>query len=248
MFSNIKEKILDFSKSVYFLSTDSDTSEPNNSDINLHAGSEILTYFRKHWFDLRQISEENAKSAEKVAVVIDKMQTKVSLYHKNLTFIIDLLVLRPNLNDSVEHCVSQISDLQNSFESVEKALIGLEDLIEKNELQKKKLEHERQLMLYKERKLENLEIKRNDFANKHAKKFMTSQLQQKKMLEEKQKVYQEAFMKDLQIARTQGNAQNPSSKPSQPSALLEEIQLDLNQEELDAFLEDSGSSNFPKDQ
>ena len=67
----------------------------------------------------------------------------------------------------VIHSVNELSDriivLEGLFDTVEKALIQLENLVETRELQDRELDHRFQLALYKEKKLSMLENFRGNF-------------------------------------------------------------------------------------
>lgn len=104
----------------------------------------------------------------------------------------------------------------------------------------------------------NLEVFRSNLAKEHAKNILDHEIKEKLKLEERQKVFQEAFKDDLEVYKNLGAI--PSSElfsyimllnlssyfitginilSSQPSALLEEIQLDLDNDELDDFLREN---------
>lgn len=234
MFTSLKGKLLNVSK-IALLSPTTEEKSVNSPFIDVKAGSEILSHFQQEWAELHEINEQNAKSGAKLAESINEMHTKINNDYSNVVEIIQLLNAPQTINKSIESCLSQIRNLHDSFEKTEKGLIDLEETIEKLELEKIKVDHQYQLTLYKEKKLANFEKLRAELSAKHTESVLEQEFKQKRMLEERQQAFEEAFNNDLETYKSLGSIPKIETKV-QPSALLEEIQLDLDQQDLETFL------------
>ncbi|KAK9745969.1 hypothetical protein QE152_g6453 [Popillia japonica] len=202
-------------------------------------GADILSHFQQSWADIHSLSEENAKNASTVADQINIMHMKISNDYRNLAQAVHVLTIAPCLKTQVDNCAVQVTSIHNSFEKVEQSLLTLEDLIEKIELEQRKVEHRHKFALYKEEKLVNLEKARVVLSSKHAQDVVKHELKQKKMLEERQQVFEEAFRKDIETYKSLGEIPKIEINNSQPSALLEDMQIDFDKKELDQFLKDA---------
>lgn len=235
MLTTLKGKLLTNVSKLTLLNTSTEEEPIENPNIPLNSGADILTHFQKEWVELHEINEENAKNANSLAQTINNLHKKVSKDYSNVIEINQLLNTPPLLNKTIDVCFKQIKDLQKSFENTEKGLLDLEDAIERLELEKGKIEHKYQLALYKEKKLANLEKVREELATKQAHKLMEEEVRQRKILEERRQVFHDAFNSDLETYKSLGSI--PKIKTNvQPSALLEEIQLDLDRNDLESFL------------
>jgi len=232
--TSLKGKLLNVSK-IGLLSPTSEEVPVATPPAVVNAGTAILTHFQQQWAELHELNEDNAKNAAKLAESISIVHAKVSRDYNNIVEITQLLNAPPTLDKSVDSCLAQIRQLQHSFETTERSLLDLEDAIEALELEKKKVDHKYQLALYKEKKLLNFEKARSDLQTKHTQTLMDQEIKQKKMLEERQQVFAEAFSNDLETYRSLGTIPKIETNV-QSSALLEEIQLDLDQQDLETFL------------
>lgn len=131
------------------------TTENNNIDLpilyDVNVGSTILKHYQDKWAELHEINENNAKNASDLAETIDNICTQLKKEHNCTIQIVQLL--SSNIKTSIDHCITRLNDLHVAFGNTEKLLENLEDLIETNELQQKKIEHEHELVLYKQNKL-----------------------------------------------------------------------------------------------
>jgi len=235
MLTSLKGKLLNNVSKIGLLSPTSDEESVGSPSVALNTGAAILSHFQQEWAELHELNEDNAKNAAVLAETISSMHGKINKNYNNIVEITQILSAPPTLNKSVEHCLSQIRNLQQSFENTERNLLDLEDAIETLELQKRKVDHKYQLALYKEKRLANFEKSRTDLAAKHAQNLVEQELKQKKMLEERQQAFEEAFNNDLETYKSLGTIPKIETNV-QASALLEEIQLDLDQQDLETFL------------
>ncbi|XP_044745451.1 dysbindin protein homolog [Coccinella septempunctata] len=233
MLSNIKSKFLNVSKNVIFPTNDQNEENP----VNFEAGSEILDYFRNEWSILHNASENNAKKANEVAKEIESVYTKIKKTENDMEYIVETLTTS-NLTNNINGAHQKINDLLDLCEKVEKGLIEFEKTIDEIEFQNMKKRHTYHLKKYEERKEENFKLLQSKLEQERKEELEKAERDKAKIMEERQKVFQEAFQNDLEIFKALG--QIPKLELNkQPSALLEEIEIDYDTEELDQFFEDS---------
>ncbi|KAK5647319.1 hypothetical protein RI129_002211 [Pyrocoelia pectoralis] len=235
MLTSLKGKLLNVGK-IGLLSPTSEEEPIKSPSKNLSAGTDILTHYQEQWAELHSLNEDNANNAAILAEKINTLHTKTSIDYTNIVEITQLLNATPTINKSIEMCCQQIKNLHKSFESVEKGVLDLEDLIERIELERRKVEHKYQLALYKEKKMAHFEKVRMEMATKHTQIVADHESKQKRFLEERQQVFQDAFNDDLRTFKSLGSIPKIETNNQSGSALLEEIQLDLDQQDLESFL------------
>lgn len=155
MLSSLKDKLLNVTKSVPLFNSGNHANNIQGgnvqSELNLNAGSQILSHYQDEWEALHQLNEENAKEAEKVAGVIDRITNKVDRDKKSLVAMTQLLT-QSNLGANIEHCTKDIKALFDSFALAEERLQQLEDIIENIEFEKMKKRHRYHLQQHQLRK------------------------------------------------------------------------------------------------
>ncbi|XP_022907925.2 dysbindin protein homolog isoform X1 [Onthophagus taurus] len=214
-----------------------ETTPTDLYNVNPNIGAEILSHYQQEWAEIHKQSEENASAANHVADEIERVYSKVLKDHENLQKTMSFLSATGSLKLQIDHCLIQIDGLYNDFDRAEKSLMSLDDLIDKVELEHKKIDHRHQLALYKEKKLVNLENARSNLASKHAQNVIEHELKQRQLLKERQQVFQEAFKRDLETYKSLGTIPKIEVTNNQASA-LEDIQLEVDKEALDQFLDD----------
>lgn len=234
MLSNLKEKFLNVS---LFANTDEKNKKAKDK-INVNVGAEILQNFQTDWEKLHKINEDNAKEAQKVADTIETISEKIKTDKKNLGLITHILSTS-NLTTNIANCLSIIRDLYTISENIENDLIKLEDIIEGTEYENMKKQHQYHLVQYKERKQEALDNFKHSLEENHSKKVCEYEASKKTLMEERQKVFQEAFKSDLELYKNSGTVPVNQHQIKQNGALLEEIQIDFDQNELDQFFSNS---------
>ncbi|KAK4885696.1 hypothetical protein RN001_001967 [Aquatica leii] len=236
MLTSLKGRFLNVSKISLLSPTSEEETVKTTPTIALNAGGEILSHFQEQWAELHNLNEENAANAAKLADQINVLHSKTSTEHANIIEMIQILNSTPTINKSIENCFQQIKDLQESFVKIEKGILDLEDVVERVELEKRKVEHKYQLALYKEKKIAYFEKIRSELAAKHSEMVTEKESKQRKVLEERQQAFQEAFNSDLATFKSLGTIPKIEKNTLQSSALLEEIQLDLDPQDLETFL------------
>lgn len=209
---------------------------PINNKINPDAAGELLEHFHKQWEEVHNNNETNANLADQAADAIGNIHLYITSQNEHITAINQLLTSLPTLQNTLQTCNSQIQQLCKSFEQVEEDLLQFEDVIEQCELEKKKNNHRYQLALYEEKKMANLEILRAELSKKHEQEVMENEVKKREAMQERQLVFQDAFKTDLETYKALGTI--PKIQVNQSSALLEEIQLDIDDKELMDFLDE----------
>lgn len=230
MLANLREKLLN----VNLFNTTEESSTVIKDTINLNAGANILQHFQNQWEEIHKLNEENAKNADDAAKMIDQISHEIKSTKENVKLLTNL-VSNSNLTENISNCLKEVQTLYKTAESVESDLIKLQELIDEVEFQKLKSQHQYHLTQYKKRKEENFEKMEAAMKFEHSKKIEDYEAQKKKILEERQKVFQDAFKSDLETYKNLGTIPKNSEMNKRNAAILEEIELDFDQNELDQF-------------
>lgn len=94
---------------------------------------------------------------QEVDQIIGKLHKRLEKQWRDVGQTGTVLARMPEVIHSVNELSERIFALGELFDTVEKALMQLEDLVETRELQDRQLDHRFQLALYKEKKLSMLE-------------------------------------------------------------------------------------------
>ncbi|GAB0091287.1 Dysbindin protein homolog [Sergentomyia squamirostris] len=206
--------------------------------INLYAGCDLLAVNESQWSEIRNLNEQNARKASEIDGSIVEIRDKTE---KTLTTIQDLnvtLAALPVVVTALNGCVDVIQDVGAKCATLEKKLMELEDLLEVLELQEKQLDHRFEMAMYKEKKLAALEKVREELAKKHADNVMNHELKMRKVQQERQSVFQDAFQDDLKFYKEQGTIPKVETVATERQLSLEEVVLDDTEtkDALDEFL------------
>uniref|UniRef100_A0A7G3AEX7 Putative dysbindin protein isoform x1 n=1 Tax=Lutzomyia longipalpis TaxID=7200 RepID=A0A7G3AEX7_LUTLO len=206
--------------------------------INLYAGCDLLAINERQWTEIRDLNEQNAKKAADVDATILEIRDRTE---RTLTTIQDVnvtLAALPVVVTTLNGCVDVIKDVGAKCETLEKKLMELEDLLEVLELQEKQLDHRFEMAMYKEKKLAALEKVREELAKKHADSVMKHELKMRKVQQERQSVFQDAFQDDMKFYKEQGTIPKVETRVGERKLSLEEVELDDTdtKDALDEFL------------
>ncbi|KAK9890961.1 hypothetical protein WA026_013299 [Henosepilachna vigintioctopunctata] len=235
MLSNFKEKFLNVSKNVKFLQNEKNKAE---DPVNFDAGADILDHFKNEWELFHETNENNTKKASKVAESVKEIHANLTKEKNNVKVITEVLT-NSNLISNINGIDKQIRQLYDLCENVEKSLITLENVIDEIDFQKMKNQHKYHLMKYKERKTENLRALELKLKDQKADELKQLEIENSKKMEERQQVFQEAFRNDLELFKSLGQIPKVELSRKQPSALLEEFQVDVDENELNQFFEEN---------
>ncbi|XP_059618222.1 dysbindin protein homolog [Phlebotomus argentipes] len=206
--------------------------------INLYAGCDLLAINERQWSEIRDLNEQNAKKASEIDGSILELKDRTE---RTLTTVQDLnvtLAALPVVVTTLNGCVDVIRDVGAKCETLEKKMMELEDLLEVLELQEKQLDHRFEMAMYKEKKLGALEKVREELAKKHSDNVMKHELKMRKVQQERQSVFQDAFQDDMKFYREQGTIPKVETKAAERKLSLEEVELDDTdtKDALDEFL------------
>lgn len=129
----------------------------------------------------------------------------------------------------------KIESLDGAFGELESLLVELEDICDQRNHVKKKLEHEHQLKKYQQNKHLELEQVKVMQAKTHAARVQKFEEQISLVLQERQKVFEEAHREQMIKYMTTGQVDKLLPSPLH-SANLADIEIDQDAVELDEFL------------
>ncbi|CAH2097626.1 unnamed protein product [Euphydryas editha] len=207
----------------------------SESKVNYGAGGKLLEKYQEEWAELHENADKNAKAAEKVDKIILELHETTKLRLQSATELAQNLVQLPNLTASVAQCMDSLKNVQTLLTEVENQLIEFEDIVERSNMEKWKLDHHYQLTLYKEKKMAGLEEIRNQLAKQNLEKNYEIEKRQLAELQTKRENSAMAFQSDMAKYLASGNVPIPPSSP--PKFTLEQIQLDDDRSDLEKFLE-----------
>ena len=111
------------------------------------------------------------------------------------------------MTEEVEKALTVLGDVEALFSDVEISLLALEDTIDARELQEKQLEQRLKLDMHQERRKANFNEVSNQLEGEYQKKKVESDKRKVLASQERQKLYQDQFERDM-------NAYRASGKPS----------------------------------
>ena len=111
------------------------------------------------------------------------------------------------MTEEVEKALTVLGDVEALFSDVEISLLALEDTIDARELQEKQLEQRLKLDMHQERRKGNFNEVSNQLEREYQKKKVESDKRKVLASQERQKLYQDQFERDM-------NAYRASGKPS----------------------------------
>lgn len=129
------------------------SSGTSDSKVNYGAGSVLLEKYQTEWAELHENADKNAKAADDVDKVIIEIHETTNSKLQNATELAQNLALLPSLTVSVAQCVESLKNIQTLLRDVENQLVEFEDIVERSNMEKWKLDHHYHLTLYKEKKM-----------------------------------------------------------------------------------------------
>lgn len=238
----LKEKIndvqYDFKKSLQsFRKPQKELKRHSKTEgIDLNAGADLLHRSQKQWAELSSAAQINASAADETAVQIGSLYQDIQKNWGQLSVLTSMVSSLPQLLESVNTVNTQIEDLEKHIRLVEDEMIVLEDLCDRCEVNKNKLDHQYQLSLYKQRKNVQLEEDKIRLARKHAKNVEGYEQKLKELMKERQKAFDEVFQEEMQYYKQYGRTQRTTSQSSSSTVDISEIALEEDTSELDEFL------------
>lgn len=128
----------------------------NESKVNYGAGGALLEQYQEQWAELHENADKNAKAAEEVDKLIIEIHESTKARLHSATELAQNLAYLPNLTVSVAQCIDSLRNVQALMADVEDQLVKFEDIVERSNMEKWKLDHHYHLTLYKEKKMSML--------------------------------------------------------------------------------------------
>ncbi|XP_077577286.1 dysbindin-A-like isoform X1 [Stigmatopora nigra] len=201
------------------------------------AGLDILSSYEDNWFLLHKKTKDCAQVAEAVDGEVVMLSAHWEKRRSALTQLQEQLQSLPTFISELDSITASIAHLEGDFEELESRLIYLETLCHQCEQQTLKQQHFDQLEIYKKKKRRELEALEVELNAKHAQKVAKLEQARQQKLKERQKVFEEAFNKDLEIYRSTGYLHHKEATDTD-GVVLDQVTVTnpSDQEALDDFL------------
>lgn len=125
----------------------------SESKVNYGAGGELLEKYQKDWAELHANADTNAKAAEQADKLILELLEIANMRFQSTHEMVQTLTHLPSLTVAVAQCMDSVRNVHSLLNTVEEELVEFEDIVERNKIEKWKLDHHYQLTLYKEKKM-----------------------------------------------------------------------------------------------
>ncbi|XP_048778725.2 dysbindin protein homolog [Ostrea edulis] len=217
------------------------TAQYSKTSFNLDAGADLLQRYQLIWKELHENTEENAKQAEEVDILVNKLYVEYDRQNEILGKLHEGVKTLPLILTQLQSLTDVLAILDEEYDHVEAALLQLENIIEDQELQAAKLVDSQKLAAYRDRKMDELEKFKVQIAKDHVSKLQKVEKHKQIKLKERQEAFQDAFDQDVDFYRTHGRLErlSVSSTDSGKKADLGDIVVDSDHGELDEFLDDA---------
>lgn len=177
---------------------------PVPNTINLCAGHDLLEKNERNWNELHAINEKNSDKAREIDRRIEMIKLRSERMATDVSDLNISLTQLPTVIASLKGCVETIDEIKEKCQSLDAKLFELEDLLEVLDLQEKQLDHRFEMAMYKEKKLADLEKVRQELANNHAANVREYENSLRKVQQERQMAFQDAFQDDLKVFKEKG--------------------------------------------
>lgn len=225
-------------------SSNETTAHDSKTSFNLDAGADLLQRYQLIWKELHENTEQNARRAEEVDVLINNLFVEYDRKNEVLGKLHESVKSLPLILTELQSLTDVLATLDEEYDHVESALIQLENICEKQELQNAKLVDSQKLAAYRNRKMDDLEKLKVQLAKDHMKSVQKLEKHKQKELKERQETFQSAFDQDIDFYRTHGRLErlSVSSSDSGKKADLGDIVVDTDQHALDDFLQEEDTT------
>ncbi|XP_075388566.1 dysbindin isoform X2 [Tenrec ecaudatus] len=217
------------------------------------AGLELLSRYEDTWAALHRRAKECADAGELVDSEVVMLSAHCERKKTSLRELQEQLQQLPGLAADLESMTANLTNLEASFEEVERHLLHLEDLCGQCELERHKHAQSQQLESYKKKKRKELEDFKAELDAEHAQKVLDMAHTQQTKLKERQKFFEEAFQQDMELYLSTGYLQVAERREPMGSMSSMEVNVDMleqmdlmdisDQEALDVFLNSGGEEN-----
>ncbi|XP_048576389.1 dysbindin [Nematostella vectensis] len=213
----------------------------------LEAGSEILSKYQKDWVDLHEASSSCAQEAENVDQKINNALKRTTELRNVITILHGELERLPDIIKQVQDASASVDAISSQTEVLEGLLLDLEEVCENLDLERRKTGQRLNMIVMQQTKLDNLEKLKEDLEIEHELKNQKKEFLERQESVEKQKVYEDAFIEQMNYYIQFGHTEEPISTLSEAGSSLADIKLDVGtlDKELDDFLGPEDNTTDP---
>ncbi|RWS14544.1 dysbindin-like protein [Dinothrombium tinctorium] len=229
-------KVLTITEKISSNSVKKHLSKTKKVKVDLNAGAELLHHYQQHWENLHKQSEANAKIAEEVASVIDRINESVMRKNAIINEFISLVSSIPSMHESVGNVVDDLKQLEKNILLVEQRLTELEEAKQDEAFKKMNMNQAYEVALYREKKSAQFEEYKVNLAIMHTEKVKKIEKMQKLKYKERQQAFQAAFEEELNQYKIHGKVERQQQQEVEhKEKSLEEIQIESDEADLKAF-------------
>ncbi|XP_031558051.1 dysbindin-like [Actinia tenebrosa] len=218
---------------------------------DLEAGSEILEKYHKDWADIHEKSRASAEEAESADQTINSILKKCTNLRNTMTIFHGELDKLPEVIQNIQSATETIAAIGTQSEELEDLLMDLEEVCEKLDIERHKNSHRLKVVMFHQSKLDDLEKLKEDLQLQHQINSQKKEKLERQESIERQKVYEDAFIEQMNYYIQFGKTDEHVSHSSEPEESLADIKLedyDL-EKQLDDFLgpnlQDQGDPSIP---
>lgn len=229
--------------------------------MNLNAGSSLLSLHQSRWEKLHKNTEENVLLADRISQDIDRIAAKSSRFMNAITDFLNQCEKVTAMHDSFQILSNDLRNIEKTISKVENVLDELYLRKELTDFVKFQAEENYKFSQYKEAKATEFEALRQELVADHAKKMKEFEKIELQRLREKQKIYQDAFEKEINLYKLFGRVVRTNDADDSDSegksgdktsnqlvTPLEDIEVEADEEDkkaLDSFLQSVGEPWLP---
>jgi len=169
------------------------------------AGDSYLSWCQKRWSEIHRESEHNALKAQEVNSLVSEVVDKLDRQNKAMSEFVAELTAFSDLTTNVNIVLNKMSLLSGLCGELESMLLELDDTCDQLQQHKNEQEHEIQFINYQQRKHVQLEQTKVKLARQHVTNVQQYEQQMSAVLKERQQVFEEAFMQQMQQYKTSGH-------------------------------------------
>lgn len=242
---NVQQDISESFRSLSKVNVQTKTLDVEECSIDGNSASlRLLSRYQKIWMQLHQTSEDLSQRAQFVDGLVANLFQQIDEKNAGLKQFTSELSGLVQLISDVDAAKSKIVGLHGAFKELESQLTDFEDVLDESNQMKLREKHEVEFEKHRLSKKNELEQVKASLASKHAEKLQKHENQLRATLQERQKVFEEAFREQMMKYITTGQV---DYIPSSPISDLAEIEIEEDREELDRFLGPNEDDIFSND-
>lgn len=231
-------------------------------DVNLAAGSELITHWQNQWAEMHQTGTENGVLARNLTADITEVSSHVvAIRNASSRLLNELLSSLPEVESSLTLVEAEMAKSMALFGALEEAITELEVEVQGRAFAARKEATEERLEEVVTRRTEDLKMLESQYVAREAAKLRAAAEREAQALQERQAVFQAAFEEELkrykekkvvsEVEDVDKKEEEKGDKSYQPISedkdeengdvveagldVLADISLDVDKEEVDAL-------------